>query len=87
MVEEFDSSYHEGGLAAETLAKIGKPAVPYLIEAIQVKDGYRFAWGTTALEKMGRKAKAAIPTLQKIANDHKNRTVAQRQTIEKIRKE
>ena len=89
LVEEFDSSYDEGGLAAETLAKIGEPAVPYLIEAIQVKDGYRFAWGTTALEKMGRKAKAAIPTLQKIANDptqKQNRRTEALETIEKIRK-
>jgi hypothetical protein len=87
LIEEFDSSYDEGGLAAETLAKIGKPAVPYLIEAVQVKDGYKFAWGTTALEKMGRKAKAAIPTLQKIANDptqKQNRRTEALETIAKI---
>ena len=87
LVEEFDSSYDDGGLAAETLAKIGEPAVPYLIEAIQVKDGYKFAWGTTALEKMGRKAKAAIPTLQKIANDptqKQNRRTEALETIARI---
>ena len=88
LIEEFDSSYDEGGLAAETLAKIGEPAVPYLIEAIQVREGYKFAWGTVALEKMGRKAKAAIPTLEKIANDptqKENRREEALGTIAKIR--
>jgi hypothetical protein len=89
LIGEFDSSYDEGGLAAETLAKIGEPAVPYLIEAIQLKDGYKFAWGTVALEKMGRQAKAAIPILQKIANDpaqKQNRRTEALETIAKIRR-
>jgi ABC-type multidrug transport system fused ATPase/permease subunit len=86
LIEEFNNSYDEGGLAAETLAKIGEPAVSYLIEAIQERDGYKFAWGTVALEKMGRKAKAAIPTLQKIANDPMQKENRRREALETIAK-
>jgi hypothetical protein len=86
LIEQFDSSYDEGGLAAETLAKIGEPAVRHLIEAIQAREGYKFAWGTVALEKMGRKAKAAIPTLQRIANDGTQKENRRREALETIAK-
>ncbi len=86
LIEKFDSGYDEGGLAAETLAKIGKPAVPFLIEAIKEREGYKFAWGTTALEKMGRKAKAAIPVLQQIAKDPTRKENHRREALETISK-
>lgn len=86
LIEEFNSSYDEGGLAAETLAKIGEPAVPYLIEALKEKEGYKFAWASTALEKMGRKAKAAIPVLQQIAKDSTRKENHRREALETIAK-
>ncbi|MFC1734915.1 hypothetical protein ACFL1X_02290 [Candidatus Hydrogenedentota bacterium] len=86
LIEEFDQGYDKGGLAAETLAKIGEPAVPYLIEAIQVRKGYKFAWGTVVLEKMGRKAKPAIPMLKKIANDPTHKEDRRREALETISK-
>lgn len=86
LIELFDSGYDEGSIAAEALAKIGKRALPYLIEAIQVRDGFKFAWGTTALEKMGRKARAAIPALQQIADDPTQKEHRRREALETIAK-
>lgn len=87
IIEELASrSCDTKAIAAETLAKIGEPAVPYLIEAIQVRDDDKFVWGTEALDKMGRKANAAIPTLQRIANDPMQKESHRRRALDIIGK-
>jgi len=86
LIEVFDTSFDAGSLASDTLAKIGEPAVPFLIEALKEKEGYKFAWASVALEKMGRKARAAIPVLRQIANDPTQKENRRREALESIEK-
>ena len=55
--------------ASEALAKIGKPAVPALIEALKDKDRHRGRYAARALRQMGQDAADAIPALSEALDD------------------
>ncbi|MBN1899631.1 MAG: HEAT repeat domain-containing protein [Spirochaetes bacterium] len=71
--------------AMKALAKIGKPAVPYLIKALDSEHGSVQYKAAKALGMMGKQAKQAVPALKKLlkSSDYSIRTVAE-QAIEEI---
>lgn len=55
--------------ASEALAKIGKPAVPALVEALRDKDRHRARYAARALRHIGQDAADAIPALSRSLED------------------
>jgi|GEM_PF-2911901 len=56
-------------LAAEALARIGPPAVPSLVQALQHRDPQVRREATRVLMRMGPDAKAAAPELTQLLDD------------------
>lgn len=61
---------------AETLAKVGKPALPYLIEALSSDIQHRRWNAERALGNMGEKAKEAVPRLIESVRVHNSSMAA-----------
>lgn len=60
--------------ASVELAKIGKPAVPALIKALEDNDKNRKRYAARALREMGEDASDAIPALSKAIKDSDSQT-------------
>jgi HEAT repeat protein len=58
-------------VAAKALGRLGRAAVPALIETLEVKDGKVQAYAAMALKQIGPDAKAAVPALIEVINKYK----------------
>ena len=73
LIDSLDSKwYNVPKYAVDALAKIGGPALPYLIELIQKTEGGVLVKAIESLKKMGTKAKSAVPILKKIKENTKD---------------
>jgi HEAT repeat protein len=59
----------EQSLAAEALSRIGPPAVPMLVEALNSRDGQIRRQACAVLMRMGPDAKEAVPHLVSLLED------------------
>lgn len=59
----------KGRNASEALARIGKPAIPALIDALKDRDRHRGRYAARALRQMGQEAAEAIPALSEALGD------------------
>jgi HEAT repeat protein len=72
-------------VASRALARLGAPAVPALIEALEGKDGHVQQYAAMAVQKIGPQAKQAVPALIEIVKKYKApNTPAKLQAIEAL---
>ena len=60
--------------ASYELAKIGKPAVPELIKALESRNKYQKRYAARAIREMGQAGSDAIPALEKLIKDRDTQT-------------
>ncbi|MFA5291792.1 MAG: HEAT repeat domain-containing protein [Phycisphaerae bacterium] len=60
--------------ASNALAKIGKPAVPELIDAMKGNNNYQKRYATRAIREMGQTGSDAIPVLEKLLKEWDTQT-------------
>ena len=60
--------------ASYELAKIGKPAVPELIKALESRNKYQKRYSARAIREMGQAGSDAIPALKKLLKDWDTQT-------------
>ncbi|MGB2807488.1 MAG: HEAT repeat domain-containing protein [Sedimentisphaerales bacterium] len=60
--------------ASKSLAEIGKPTVPALIQALEGKNKYQKRYAARAIREMGQTGSDAIPALEKLLKDRDTQT-------------